>query len=291
MATAREEEEPEVFLHFPDCYLWQKIVTGVRNVIGEMNIVVDASGVRGGGFDDTRTNYADFKLHSSGIEEFNCMTPSKLGVSLDILHKVMQIGFKGDAMTMKSNEEAGTLDFTFESPQQDRQSNFSMSLVDQSNFENFPAAPNIDLTADFIVTMRSDVLHRIINAYAGFSQLGVEFAVSSDSMEMSVIGGDLVEGRVIHKLGNGEIMKENKVHVVRKGDEDLHTQTFDLQPWQKFTRIHDMTDRVTLYFEGMRYAVVEYDLQERGFLRYYACPKEEVLTQQFSQSLSQSQEL
>jgi len=277
--------EPEVFLHFPDCFLWQQLVTGIKNVILEMNMVVDPSGIRGGGFDETKTNYADFKLNSKAIEEFNCMTPSRIGVNLDILNKVMQVGFKGDQMTMKLNDESATLDLLFQSPQQDRESDFSMSLVNQEQFRDLPPPPNLELSADFIVTMNSDTLHRIINAYAKFSQIGVEFSVSQDSVEMSVTGAQLLSGRVIHKLGDSG---SNKVQVVRKGDEDLHTQTFDLKPWVEFTKVHDMNDRVTLYFEGQRYAVVEYNLADVGFLRFYACPKEEVLTQQFSQSLSQS---
>merc|ERR1719361_253547 len=193
----------------------------------------------------------------------------------------MKIGFPGDRMEITHEDGSGDVHVSFKSPAGDRQSEFDVALVSQDLFDDYPEPPNLDLRADFIVGMKSDTLNRIINAYEDMTDSGVEFEISEDKVEMAILDPVLFNGRVIHKISEND---RNKVNVERKGEEDLHTQTFHLGPWVKYTKGHELTDRVKIYFESRHYAVLEYDFEDLGYLRFYVCPREDDLTQTFSQS-------
>jgi len=227
MARSRRanREELDVSLYFSDCSLWKKLIRAAGSVVPELRVIVNAEGLRGQAFDATKTCYVDLKIHPEGIDEFDCLTPSKLGFNMHLFHQVMKIGFPGDRMKLTHNDGDEDVHVTFISPRGDRQSDFNVNLVAEDLFEDYPEPPDLDLEADFIVEMKSDTLHRIINAYENVTDTGVEFIVSEDSVEMAILNPVDFNGRVIHNISNDD---KNKVKVLKKGDEDLHTQTFHL---------------------------------------------------------------
>lgn len=284
MPSKSKPAEHDVTLFFNDCSLWKKIVHAAGSVVPELNIRLSEEGLRGQAFDATKTCYVDLKIHPEGIDEFDCLTPSQIALDLHMFHQVMKIGFPKDQMKMTHDDGAENLHITFTSPRGDRQSDFDVSLVDQSLFQDYPEPPNLDINADFIVEMKSEILYKIVRAYEDMTNSGVEFAVSQSKVEMSVIDPIEFNGRVIHNLSDTD---NNKTKVIRKGDEDLHTQTFHINPWVKYTRGYELADRVKLYFESRQYAVLEYSFGDIGYLRFYVSPREDDLTQTFTQ-LSQT---
>lgn len=285
MSLGRTNRSPEpehsISLYFNNCSLWKKLVRAAGSVVLDLNFLIDANGLRGQAFDSTKTCYVDLKISPEGIDEFDCLTPSKLGFNMQLFNQVMKIGFPGDRMKLTHDDGSEDIHVTFSSPSGDRQSDFDVTLVHQDEFKDYPEPPNLELDADFIVQMKSDTLHRIINAYEDMTDSGVEFLISENKVEMAILDPVDFNGRVIHKISNSD---KNKVKVLKKGDEDLHTQTFHLGPFLKYTKGHDLTDRVNLYFESRNYAVLEYDFGPIGYLRFYVCPREEDLTQTFSLS-------
>jgi len=283
MARSRRAngEEHDVSLYFSDCSLWKKLIRAAGSVVPELRVIVNAEGLRGQAFDATKTCYVDLQLNPDGIDEFDCLTPSQLGFNMHLFHQVMKIGFPGDRMKLTHNDGDEDIHVQFISPRGDRQSDFNVSLVGEDFFEDYPEPPDLDLKADFIVEMKSDTLHRIINAYEDVTDTGLEFIISTDTVEMAILEPVHFNGRVIHNISNDD---KNKVKVLKKGDEDLHTQTFHLGPWVKYTKGFELCERVKMYFEDRKYAVLEYDFGDIGYLRFYAAPREDDLTQTFSQS-------
>lgn len=281
-----KKPEHDVSLFFNNCTLWKKLIHAAGSVVPELNILIDENGLRGQAYDASKTCYVDLKINAEAIDEFDCMTPSKIGLDLSIFHKVMKIGFPNDRMQLIHDDGSGEIQVKFRSPSGDRHSDFNVSLVEQSLFEGYPEPPNLDLAADFIVEMNSDTLHRIINAYEDMTDSGVEFVVSENTVEMAILDPVDFGGRVVHNISDHD---KSKVKVLRKGEEDLHTQTFHLGPWVKYTKGHDLTERVNIWFESRQYAVLEYPLGDTGYLRFYVCPREDDLTQTFSQSQSLTQ--
>jgi proliferating cell nuclear antigen len=69
-------------------------------------------------------------MRADGFTEYRCDNPLSLGLNTPNLSKILKCAGNEDVVTLKAAEGTDTLAMTFESPKQDRVSEFELKLMD-----------------------------------------------------------------------------------------------------------------------------------------------------------------
>jgi len=263
--------------HFDDSTLFQKIIQGVRHVVDDLSFIVTPSGIQATGADDSVSNLVDINLKKEGFAEFYGSEMTRIGMNLDTFNQVMKIGFPGDLLTLQNESGDENLKVKFQSPKEDRQSDFEVRLIDTSAMDSFDPPP---LKPDYCVEMNSSILSKFINSYASMNPTGVTMKVNAESFTLTLIGVELLDGQVSHTICHEE---NHELNIEKRGDNEEMIQSFDLRSWVKFCRNSSISHLVKIYFQEENPCVVEYDLNDLGYMRFYVAQKENPQTQMDSQ--------
>lgn len=114
--------------------------------------------------DSSHVSLCALVLKSEGFNFYRCDKPFALGLHFPNLAKVLKCAGNEDVVTMKCEEETDTLTLMFESPSQDRISDFDFKLMDiESEHLGIP-----DTEYKCTVRMPSGEFQRIIRDIAVF---------------------------------------------------------------------------------------------------------------------------
>lgn len=80
--------------------------------------------------DSSHVSLCAVNLKAEGFNSFRCDKPFTLGVNTPNLSKVLKCAGNEDVVTLKCEEQTDTLTLVFESPSQDRISDFEFKLMD-----------------------------------------------------------------------------------------------------------------------------------------------------------------
>jgi len=273
------ETEMQFRAHFDDSTVFQKIIDGVRHVVNDISFIITPQGIQATGADDSVSNLVDINLLKEGFAEFYGSERTRIGMNLDIFNQAMKMGFAGDLLTLQNDAGDENLKVKFQSPKEDRQSDFEVRLIDASVMDTFEPPK---LKPAFTVEMNSSVLSKFINSFSSMGPTSITMTVKSDGLTLTLTGVELLDGTVSHSVSYDE---SHELKIEKHGDSNEMIQTFDLQSWVKFCRgsMASITNLVTVYFQSENPCVVEYDLGDLGYLRFYVAQKETPMTQMDSQ--------
>jgi len=276
--------------HLEDGTLLRKVIDGSRYVLHELNFEVNDEGFQAEGIDDSRSLFMQLVLNKNGFEDFECGSDMKFGLSVQNLHDVFKCSFLGDSMTFSAEKGGENLFVDFESKREDRESTFSIKLIDQSNFESLGDL-GVDLNPDFTVTMNSAVLNRFITTFAQMAKNTIiKFKVEETSLEMEITNVDLIENgsSINHRL----CQEPNRgLEISQDGEIPLYSEDFDANALAKICKCTPVSQNVTLYFAQDQPLCIEYGLGDLGYIRYRVTGTiaAENIGTQMSQLISQSQ--
>jgi len=80
--------------------------------------------------DSSHVSLCALSLKSEGFDHFRCDKGISLGVNTPNLGKILKCAGNDDVVTLKSEENTDSLSLHFESPNQDRISEFDLKLMD-----------------------------------------------------------------------------------------------------------------------------------------------------------------
>ena len=187
-----------------------------------------------------------------------------LGIKLESMAKILKCSGNDDMITLKTEDDADTLTFMFENPNQDRISDFELKLM--SIDSEHLGIPDTEYTA--IIKMPSAEFQRITR---DLSQLGdtCTIGVTKEGVRFSV-SGDIGAANVTCRQTNSADKEDEQV--VIEMDEPCEL-TFAMRYLNFFTKATPLSGTVTLSLSKDVPLVVEYKIQEYGFVRYYLAPK------------------
>ena len=80
--------------------------------------------------DSSHVSLCAVKLRADGFEHFRCDKPTIIGINTPNLGKILKCAGNDDIITLKSEEDTDSLGMMFESPNQERISEFELKLMD-----------------------------------------------------------------------------------------------------------------------------------------------------------------
>merc|ERR1711998_598936 len=243
--------------------LLKKLIEAVKDLVTEANFDCTAEGISVQAMDSSHVSLVGIMLKADGFEHYRCDKTVSLGMNLASLSKILKCAGNDDVITMKAEDEAEVITFMFESPNQEKISDFELKLmvIDSEHL----GIPETDYCAE--VTMPSGEFQKICRDLTTFGDTAT-IAATKEGVKFSV-AGDMGTGNVTVRQ-NAAVEKEQQTLIELQEPVSL---TFALRYLNFFTKATPMSESVTLSLSKEVPLAVEYQIGEMGHLRYYLAPK------------------
>lgn len=214
--------------------------------------------------DSSHVSLCAISLKSEGFNFYRCDKPFSLGVNTPNLAKILKCAGNDDVVTLKCEEDSDNLTLVFESPNQDRISDFEFKLMEiDSEHLGIP-----DTEYKCTVRMPAGEFQRIIRDISVFGDT-CSISVTKEGIRFSA-NGDLGTGNIMLKHNAAVDKEDDAVIITMEEPVDLN---FALRYLTLFTKATALGPTVTLSMSPDVPIVVEYPVDTMGSIRYYLAPK------------------
>lgn len=214
--------------------------------------------------DNSHVSLVSLTLRSDGFDKFRCDRNISMGMNLGSMAKILKCANNDDTVTVKAQDNADTVTFMFESPNHEKVSDYEMKLMnlDQEHL----GIPETDYSC--VVRMPSMEFARICRDLAQFSE-SMLICCTKEGVKFSA-SGDVGSANV--KLAQTSSVDKEEEAVIIEMQEPV-TLTFACRYLNAFTKATPLSGQVQLSMSADVPLVVEYRIQELGYIRYYLAPK------------------
>jgi proliferating cell nuclear antigen len=243
---------------------FKKVLNSIKDLITETNFDCSASGIALQSMDSSHVCLVSLLLRPDGFESFQCHRPMTLGINLASMTKIMGCSGNDDKFSIICKEGTDVLKFRFESVAVSKISNFELKLMDIQG--EALGVPDQDFGAK--VTMPSGEFQRLCR----------DLSVLGDSTKITV-AKHKISFSVAGETGNAEIVLDTTKKVADMPDQLKIefkygcTSGFALRYLVYFTKATALSEDVVLYLTDDQPLIVQYDIKNLGYIRYYLAPK------------------
>eukprot|EP00850_Spirogloea_muscicola_P000034 SM000001S04436 [mRNA] locus=s1:261514:262861:+ [translate_table: standard] len=110
--------------------LLKKVLDAIKDLVTDANFDCSSSGFSLQAMDSSHVALVALLLRSDGFEHFRCDKNLSMGMNINNMAKMLKCAGNEDIITVKADDEGDSVTFMFESPNQDRISDFEMKLMD-----------------------------------------------------------------------------------------------------------------------------------------------------------------
>ena len=187
-----------------------------------------------------------------------------LGIKLESMAKILKCSGNDDMITLKTEDDADSLTFMFENPNQDRISDFELKLM--SIDSEHLGIPDTEYSA--IIKMPSSEFQRITRDLQIVGDT-VKISCTKEGVKFSVTG-DLGSGNTMIRQSSNVDKPDESVTIDL---EEPVTQSFAMGYLSQFCKATPLASTVTLKLHEESPLVVEYAVGDMGYIRYFLAPK------------------
>lgn len=244
--------------------LLKKIIEAIRELVQDANLDCSDRGIKMQAMDSSHVSLCAINLRQEDFNLYRCDKNFTLGVNTPNLAKILKCAGNDDIVTLKCEEDNDSLTLVFESPAQDRISDFDFKLMDiESEHLGIP-----DSEYKCTVRMPSAEFQRIIRDIAVFGDT-CAISVTKEGIRFSS-SGDLGTGNIMLKP-NTTVDKDEEAVVI--DIQEPVNLNFALRYLTLFTKATALGPTVTLSMSPDIPIVIEYPIENMGYIRYYLAPK------------------
>lgn len=146
--------------------------------------------------DSSHVSLVSLLLRADGFDHYRCDRSFSMGMNLNNMNKMLKCANNDDIITMKAEDNGDSATFTFESPNNERITEFELKLMDISS-ESL-GIPETEYSAT--VRMPSSEFQRICRDLSSIGDT-VEISVTKDGIKFAT-SGDIGSANVICRATN-----------------------------------------------------------------------------------------
>ncbi|XP_067139045.1 proliferating cell nuclear antigen-like [Centruroides vittatus] len=243
--------------------LLKKVLEAIKDLINEATWDCAATGISLQAMDNSHVSLVSLNLRSDGFDKFRCDRNLSLGMNLTSMSKILRCASNDDIITIKAQDDADSVTFVFEASKE-KVSDYEMKLMNiDTEHLGIP-----DTEYSVTIDMPSVEFQRICR---DLSQIGdsVTISCTKDGVKFSA-SGDLGSGNI--KLSQTANVDKEEEAVIINMQEPV-SLTFALRYLISFTKATPLANKVQLNISADVPLVVEYKIEDKGFIRYYLAPK------------------
>jgi len=245
-------------------HLLKKVLDSLKDLLRQATWNCSDTGIQLQAMDTSHVSLVSVSLRPEGFDKFRCDRQLSMGMDLDSMAKILRCSSKDDTIIIKAQDQADKVNFVFESPNQDKVSEYEMKLMNIE--EEHLGIPDTDY--DAIVKMPSGEFQRVVRDLSQFGD-SLVISCSKEGVKFSVKGD----------LGNGNITLSQTANVEKEEEAVIIEAiqpvalTFACRYLNMFTKATSLSNQVTLSMSPDIPLMVEYNMGNLGHIRYYLAPK------------------
>ncbi|KAI3382897.1 hypothetical protein SNEBB_003578 [Seison nebaliae] len=245
--------------------LLKKTIDAIKELVKESVWECSCQGLCLQSMDSSHVALVAVLLRGEGFEHFRCDRNLSLGINIESMSKILRCSTNDDEVTLKAPDDADKLTFLFEQTDHDKSSEFEMKLMELEAYQL--TIPEQDYAC--IINMPSGEFSRICRDLAMFGD-SIKVVCTKDGVRFSASGD----------IGNGSIKISESSGTADKPDDAIKIELnssvsldFSLKYLSLFSKAQPISSRVSLSISENAPLVVEYEISEMGYIRYYLAPK------------------
>jgi len=244
--------------------LLKKVLESLKDLLNEATWDCADTGIQLQAMDNSHVSLVSVLLRADGFDKFRCDRQLSMGMNLTSMSKILRCAANDDIITIKAQDQADTVNFMFESPNQEKVSDYEMKLMnlDQEHL----GIPETDYAA--VIKMPAAEFQRVIKDLSQFGE-SVVISCTKEGVKFSA-AGDIGVGNI--KLAQTANVDKEEEAVTIDMQEPV-TLTFACRYLNMFTKASFLAPQVTLSMSPEVPLVVEYKIGDIGHIRYYLAPK------------------
>ncbi|XP_027110870.1 proliferating cell nuclear antigen [Coffea arabica] len=244
--------------------LLKKVLESIKDLVNDANFDCSSTGFSLQAMDSSHVALVALLLRSEGFEHYRCDRNLTMGMNLANMAKMLKCAGNDDIITIKADDGTDTVTFMFESPSQDKISDFEMKLMDiDSEHLGIPEAEY-----EAIIRMPSAEFARICRDLSSIGDT-VVISVTKEGVRFSA-RGDIGAANIVCRQ-NATVDKPEDATIIEM--QEPVTLTFALRYMNSFTKATPLAEQVTISMSSDLPVVVEYKVAGMGYIRYYLAPK------------------
>jgi len=242
-----------------------KIVSAISDLVSDANFDCRKQGMSLQQMDSSHVALVSLLLRAEGFEHWTCEDSCHLGMHLDHLMNILRCMHSKDSLELCQKNSMDELDFIFKSPNEDRVAHFSLKLMEIVS--DRLGIPETDYQTS--VEIPSFEFMRICRDLGSFGDT-LTINVTKEEVSFSAVG-DIGKGVMSLRKSTASGGQDLEVTIIdSRGD---ISQAFALRYLQLFTKATSLSKSVTLRMNQATPLLVEYKMDDLGFIRYYLAPK------------------
>merc|ERR1712183_1198294 len=244
--------------------LLKKVLESLKDLLNEATWDCADTGIQLQAMDNSHVSLVSALLRADGFDKFRCDRQLSMGMNLTSMSKILRCAANDDIVTIKAQDNADTVTFMFESPSQEKVSDYEMKLMnlDQEHL----GIPDTDYNC--VIKLPSGEFARICRDLSQFGE-SIVIACTKEGVKFSA-AGDIGTANI--KLAQTSSVDKEEEAVVVDMQEPV-TLTFACRYLNMFTKATPLSPQVTLSMSPDVPLVVEYKIGEVGHVRYYLAPR------------------
>lgn len=249
----------------PAAVTLKRILDAIKDLVNDANFDCKETGIELQAMDSSHVALVALLLRAEGFDPYRCDRNMTLGVNFATLSKIMKCAANDDSLTIKADENADLLGFTFENPTNNRISEFNVKLMDVD--ADHLGIPETNYSA--VVKLPSSEFQRICRDISVLSE-SIRIQVIKDTINFSA-SGETGSGSITLHSGRGVDNDDEGVKITL---EQPVTLSFPLKYLNHFAKAATLASSVSLSLAEQTPLLVEFKMDENlGYIRYYLAPK------------------
>ncbi|XP_022765059.1 proliferating cell nuclear antigen-like isoform X2 [Durio zibethinus] len=244
--------------------LLKKVLESIKDLVTDANFDCSATGFSLQAMDSSHVALVALLLRSDGFEHYRCDHNISMGMNLGNMAKMLRCASDDDTVTIKADDGSDTVTFMFESPSQDKISDYEMKLMDIDS--EHLGIPEAEYQA--IVRMSASEFARICKDLGTIGDT-VIISVTKEGVQFST-KGDIGTANIICRK-NTAVDKKEEATVIEMAEPV--SLTFASRYLIAFTKATPLAGQVTISMSYDMPIVVEYKMETMGYMRFYLAPK------------------
>merc|ERR1712028_248221 len=239
--------------------LLKKLIEAVKDLVTEANFDCTSEGIQVQAMDSSHVSLVGILLKADGFEHYRCDRDMSIGMNMASLSKILKCAGNDDVITMKAEDDSEVITFMFESPNQEKISDFELKLmvIDSEHL----GIPETEHGAE--VTMPSGEFSKICRDLTTFGDT-VTISANEEGVKFSV-SGDIGTGNVTVRQ-NASAEKDQQTLIELQEPVSL---TFALRYLNFFTKAAPLSESVSLSLSKEVPLSTEFTIgDDLGHLRY-----------------------
>lgn len=239
------------------------LVEVLKEVLNDVNIIFDESGVRITAMDGSHVALIHMKLEAAKCEEYYCKEKLNVGLNMLSLFKLIKTINNNDTVSFYIEESnMNELGITISNADKNSVTNFKIKLLDLDiNDINIP-----DVEIECIITMPSNDFQRMCRDMLNISET-IEIISNKDSLRILCDGDFASQETIIGQTTHGLVFNKHENEVRGK---------FSLKYLNLFTKSTNLCNTIELYLKNQYPLIIKYNVANLGVIRFCLAPKTNV---------------